>query len=60
MSSFKGKATKVKYLTQTQTLDEIHRKYITDYVSINSGDDWRKNLEKSGSALINAIELINS
>jgi adenosylhomocysteine nucleosidase len=35
-------------------------KFITDYVSINSGDDWRKNLEKSGSALINAIELINS
>jgi adenosylhomocysteine nucleosidase len=35
-------------------------KFITDYVSINSGDDWRKILEKSGIALIKAIELINS
>ena len=35
-------------------------KFITDYVSINSGDDWRNNLEKSGSALIKAIEFISS
>ena len=35
-------------------------KYITDYVSINSGDDWISNLEKSGSALIKAIDFISS
>ena len=35
-------------------------KYITDYVSINSGNDWRNNLEKSGSALIKAIDFISS
>ena len=35
-------------------------KFITDYVSINSGDDWRSNLEKSGSALIKAIDFISS
>ena len=35
-------------------------KFITDYVSINSSDDWSNNLKKSGSALLNAIKLINS
>jgi adenosylhomocysteine nucleosidase len=33
-------------------------KYITDYVSIDSGDEWKKNLEQSGVALMKAIDQI--
>ena len=33
-------------------------KFITDYVSVGSGDDWKKNLEHSGQALTRAVDAI--
>ena len=33
-------------------------KFITDYVSIKSGDNWKQNLEQSGSVLTQALELL--
>ncbi len=33
-------------------------KFITDYVSKDSGDDWKKNLDASGATLIKALEAI--
>ncbi len=33
-------------------------KFVTDYVSKDSGEDWQKNLEVSGTALIKALKLI--
>ena len=33
-------------------------KFITDYVSRDSGDDWKKNLDASGTTLVKAVEAI--
>ena len=33
-------------------------KFVTDYVSKDSGDDWKKNLDASGATLIKALEII--
>ena len=33
-------------------------KFITDYVSKDSGDDWKKNLDVSGATLVEALEII--
>ncbi len=32
-------------------------KFITDYVSIESGDDWKKNLEQSAISLLKSVKL---
>ena len=33
-------------------------KYVTDYVSKDSGDDWKKNLEQSGAALMKVVDKV--
>ena len=33
-------------------------KFITDYVSKDSGDDWKENLDASGARLIKALEVV--
>jgi hypothetical protein len=50
MNSFKGKTSKLKYLSLTQTLDEIHKKYVNDYITSKLQiDDIKKRLETNSS-----------